>query len=366
MILPSKGISIQNVKTALNSKQNNLGALVANTNINKWSWWKPLDIVGKSIDENVIVDMNGGFSNLQDMKCDSILSLQNKIEQGQNIWNYQRPQTEYRLGDFRNYNTDSIPWTTLKIVDSGLDTELGLRFGERNYLPQLAQMSMCRDMNGYGLLFYYKNSAFDTKYYHLGTLSTNDADYNSTFRIAIDKIPSDTRWKIILCLSNTNATKGKMYDYSEVSAMGFRFMAMEAEPLEYINVDEITKLFNNVACTLNWVIGSYSNGRAVFQGSFDVFNNNDEEIQMRIEIYNNAEVEENRTMYDNTLYIGANDFVSISDLANSTWYTYQGEGSAQMRMRLTIYKYQKEKTKEFEASIDSTTQFPKTFNYTNE
>ena len=196
MILPDSGITMTMIQNAIGTDYKSIGKLIQNGDINKWSWWKPID-VERSINENVLIAENGGFSNLDEMKCDTLLALQNKVDAGENIWEYQRPTKEYRMGDFRNYNTTTVAWGNLISGATGIDTILGLKWEGGNYLPRLSQMPKVEEYDGYGILLYYHNSAFDTKYYHLGELSSNPNDFPATIRIPIENIPTNTKWKML-------------------------------------------------------------------------------------------------------------------------------------------------------------------------
>lgn len=117
MALPNTGITTSMVAQAIGVGSNDVGTLCKSTKINKWSKWKPISlnkVIG--IVENDLTSSNFGLVAQEAEQIenypwdgdDTLASIQQP-----SAWSYTKPTggstSPYRLGDFRNYNHDSLP-----------------------------------------------------------------------------------------------------------------------------------------------------------------------------------------------------------------------------------------------------------------
>lgn len=138
MALGSSNIKINDVRNALGETTNSLKGLCQSPGINKWAKWKPLPIA-TSLNETIIKDIDRGlvFGTFQTFaKCAEAL------EQGRGFQNiqYNKPQNNFRLGDFRNYDKDTYEGLAKltyqsKTNEVRVDTVAGFSFKEmvQNY-----------------------------------------------------------------------------------------------------------------------------------------------------------------------------------------------------------------------------------------
>lgn len=138
MALGSSNIKISDVRNALGETTNSLKELCQSPGINKWAKWKPLPIA-TSLNETIIKDIDRGlvFGTFQTFaKCAEAL------EQGRGFQNisYNKPQNNFRLGDFRNYDKDTYEGLAKLTYQSRtkevrVDTVAGFSFKEmvQNY-----------------------------------------------------------------------------------------------------------------------------------------------------------------------------------------------------------------------------------------
>lgn len=98
-ILKSNNISILDVHNTLGNASYDLGTLCKSTNINPYSMWKPVISTALTSDYNTMKNANFGF---KDGNSSTDLAARR--------WVYHMPtggsSSPYRLGDFRNYNSD--------------------------------------------------------------------------------------------------------------------------------------------------------------------------------------------------------------------------------------------------------------------
>ncbi len=156
MALPATNITTNAVKAALLETTNNVSRLCTSSNINKWSFWKPIEY-NTSISETILINENDGFTNLSEMHCDTLLGLQNKCYDGTNVWNYQQPTTAFRLGDFRNYSHSTTSWFNWIMETSpSIDNALEFYWNGDNMLSKLAQFPAIKNnYDGFGFILYY-------------------------------------------------------------------------------------------------------------------------------------------------------------------------------------------------------------------
>ena len=106
MKLGSTNISTTTVANALQTSSHDVGTLCTHANINKWSKWKPVRYATNTgITEEQLKSVQFGLT--------AATHLTQSQMQGNSVvgWTYNKPlggqNSPYRLGDFRNYNTDA-------------------------------------------------------------------------------------------------------------------------------------------------------------------------------------------------------------------------------------------------------------------
>lgn len=108
MALPTSGISVSMVKSAIGAGTNNVGQLCTHPNINKWSKKKPVIL------DSVAPDRSSSWWRSTSGNCgliipnfSSISALISHVEANGADWAYQKPTggstSPYRLGDFGGY-----------------------------------------------------------------------------------------------------------------------------------------------------------------------------------------------------------------------------------------------------------------------
>lgn len=112
MVLSSTNVKFSDVKTALGETTNSLKSLCTSNKINKWSLWKPIQRNNPITNVNDIYASDCGFD-LFFVQNGSINS--NIMGQNFDCWTYNIPSSNYRLGDFRNYDSDKKPWYDFEV-----------------------------------------------------------------------------------------------------------------------------------------------------------------------------------------------------------------------------------------------------------
>lgn len=112
MALSSDNISINDVQEVLGTTSSNLKDLCTNTDINPWSKWKPINSSVTTMDESTLASANYGIG-LRQITANDIKLLTSTLSPSYNSWlkgySYDIPSTNFRLGDFRNYEHNALP-----------------------------------------------------------------------------------------------------------------------------------------------------------------------------------------------------------------------------------------------------------------
>lgn len=105
MALPENNITTELVRQTLNARNNDVGSLCSNLNINKWSKWKPTQSDVVTMTDNELRLSNYSIEVLVANTPQALLTMvQNNQNKG---YKYLTP-TKYRLGDFRNYEHNAV------------------------------------------------------------------------------------------------------------------------------------------------------------------------------------------------------------------------------------------------------------------
>lgn len=123
MILPNTDISIMAVRNCLGYPSTDLGTLCTCDKVNMWSRYKP--VIYNVDTTNGITDWYKGRYGNCGIKLQSYNS---PLEAGKANWTLERPTggvtSPYRLGDFRGYNHNAVPFLTIQapeniLIDTG-------------------------------------------------------------------------------------------------------------------------------------------------------------------------------------------------------------------------------------------------------
>ena len=124
MSLGTTNISTTVVGQAIGLGSHNVGALCASTNVNQWSFYKPVSVQKYSglVDSDYYA-VDDGFTI---PTYSSPLELINALISGTK-WTYNKPAggagSPYRLGDFRGYNHTATNWFDMSIGGGSSDVE---------------------------------------------------------------------------------------------------------------------------------------------------------------------------------------------------------------------------------------------------
>ena len=105
MALPQTNITTEQVRQTLNARNNDVGALCTNLNINCWSKWKPTKSDVDTLTADELKNKNYSIEILVANTPQALLTMvQNNLNKG---YIYNKPNI-YRLGDFRNYEHNAV------------------------------------------------------------------------------------------------------------------------------------------------------------------------------------------------------------------------------------------------------------------
>lgn len=331
MALPDKNITTKMVREELKEETQQLSSLCTSKNINKWSNWKPIDTTDTTLTDATIQYNNGGFSNLNAMYCNTLLQCQNICDNGGNVWNYQKP-TKFRLGDFRNYNHTHPNW--MELVGTQVDDNRLIFTFKGNNLHNISKYKDVQEMgmNGYGLMFFYRNSGNDTKYYHLGDI----AQYSgTTMMVTTSGLTDATNYKILPILSHTpNAQRNKWYSVEQCTQNGFRFLATDGTPYNFTYESADGKQFNNLQLTLYISALSFTGNVAKISCAYDICNKNNQNVQLHITIQHNAENKAQRVLFEDNIVLNGDGIFSFP--LSSSFATYDATTTPELRLTIQL------------------------------
>lgn len=104
---------ISEVRQALGENSNSLSILSTSDNINKWSFYKPIQYrKATALTDEEINSKNCGFYNFV---FDTPFDLIHNIGE---VWKYEKPSSYFRLSDFKYYNHNAERWYILEELNS--------------------------------------------------------------------------------------------------------------------------------------------------------------------------------------------------------------------------------------------------------
>lgn len=135
MALGSTNVTITQVKNILGESSNVLSTLCKSSKINMWSKWKPINYTGGSLTNTIIENNRCGLNIIHSSSIGGLIDAIDAAVGNQpfdddfSAITYNRPTSNYRLGDFRNYNHSALePESTT--VNGDYPVTNGITLGE--------------------------------------------------------------------------------------------------------------------------------------------------------------------------------------------------------------------------------------------
>ena len=322
MALASSNIKISDVKTALGETTNSLKSLCTSDKINKWSLWKPIQY-NSSITESIIYQKNGGFtfpkySSVEEL-TDTYLDSSSDI-----TWTYNKPTSNYRLGDFRNYDHSAKSFCQYNITyDGNLYT---VTFD--NLSKYLRDFTPLQEYIECGFIVYKEDKTGNQYYIHSGPFDKNQGNIQVSMKFNV--LNSGRYYAIPVLVAEPTASEffpnsGELYYKSDMYDLPCVALDSVKRVVEYTGSSS-SKFYNNLSCKLiySYTVSEDSNGNTyvtINSLGLEIENENSTSYDIRIVVNNNGYYDDTRNMYDSTVTVGSNSTTSISSLVseNREW-----------------------------------------------
>ena len=278
-------ITAAQVKEILGETSHNIGQLCSSSNINKWSFYKPVSSVKVALeDDDDYYECNDGF-NISTYS--SALNLISGVVNN-TAWTYQ-PRTVYRLGDFRNYNHNATEWFQFdaitysayngSVIQFTLSDDLGWLFNNFGVFSQLVASHQSGYLDiGFILTTSWTNNVNSCYYYKF----CDYLDYDEHQSIAFNSnLPDGTYYVIPVLTTYTNVTAGTFTYINQNSNIYGNWYALPSQPVvitKTASSGEDSEVCNQIDVYTDngsYTDGSDSNGEYISNLDFDLIVTND-------------------------------------------------------------------------------------------
>lgn len=228
-------ITASQVKEMLGESSHNIGQLCSSSNINKWSFHKPVSSTKVALeDDDDYYDCNDGFSiSTYSSALDLISGVVNNT-----AWTYQ-PRTVYRLGDFRNYNHNATEWfqfdaATYTAYDGSaiqftLSDDLGWLFNNFAKFRDYTASHQSGNLDIGFILTTSWNSSINSCYYYK---FCDYLDYDNRQSIVFSAdLPDGTYYVIPVLTTYTNVTAHSFTYINQNSSIYGYWFALPSQPV---------------------------------------------------------------------------------------------------------------------------------------
>lgn len=220
-------ITASQVKEILGETSHNIGQLCSSSNINKWSFYKPVSLVKtSSLEDSDWYSVDDGFTNIA---FSSPFNLIQNLSQG---WQYNPPSRYLRLGDFRGYNHNATRWFEAELVN-GSTIEIGstLRISFSDDLQWLYNFNSFDSSMDFGFLVLTSLNANSFYYYKVPNIADLDSEkislpINSPLSIG-------TYYAIPIMTSQTNFVSGQYHYINQNTSLYGSWLMLPTPPIQF-------------------------------------------------------------------------------------------------------------------------------------
>ena len=311
-------LNTASVAKCLGANTLDVGSLCTSTLINKWSFHKPMG--GNSPKELSIeekYEMDGGYSNLEDMKAETLLGARNNYTDKNLDWERTLP-TWYRLTDFIGYINQANNFSPSAVIGYTTDGFMTIDLTwDADVQKHLQSMKTTKGYPNIGVLVYGSDNSL--YYAHIGRLSDNV----NTCHIGLDAhLPQSTNTTlsfIPILVDNGIAgdlikpfSEARLYTNDELENNGvsagqhqyapFSMLTLGSKPFQLKYKHYFLRLFDNISIDVAWESGFNNNSKqGRFSGDISIINDNvDKDITANITVENNSGNEGNRKLHTAT------------------------------------------------------------------
>lgn len=326
-------VSISTVARILGTNSTDVGTLCTSPLINKYSVHRPMGIDSpKELTDDEICKNNGGYTDIADMVCSSLVGVKNKYENGNKLdWATQTP-VWFRLTDFIGYKHTTRDFTPIGEITEDADGKsiLTLTWGAdiQNYITKFAIYKSGSTNNvGFGQLGIFLEVFGDIYFVCVSQIATSN---KFTTSINLDDAlagkstgtsgdqPEKGTIKAIPVLADYGIgngttgvlTNGKVYTGNELNTNGqssgqhvkapFKFLALCGKLYTGTYKNFIYKTFENIKYTLTWVGGYNKSGDfgSWDGGDFAITNYSSRTIEVSVKLYGESTDDGGKVIYD--------------------------------------------------------------------
>lgn len=316
-------VSDYDICRALGENTLDIGSLCQSKSINKYSFHKPMNVdtpLELTLEQKYAID--GGYD-LTDMVKDTLLDVANSYTGNNHEWEYVKPEIWGRFTDFIGYNSqagDFSPTCTLHVpTDKGFAT-LDIAWNS-DVQPHISKFKTYNEQSSNNLGFRHLGVLFimgSTPYFYFISLlpETSQNSFTLFFEEALHEALQSTPTAkynvkvvplLVDCGIGVNAapplfSKDKMYTNDQLKNNGvgqgqhqyapFKMLALGSTPFEFTFKTLLYRTFDNITADFVWYSGGYSFGFGDYEGDVSVWNQNNFQIYLKVQLLGNGYLEE--------------------------------------------------------------------------
>ena len=254
---------ISEVRQALGENSNSLSILSTSNNVNKWSFYKPIQFnKSTALTDEEINSKNCGFYNFV---FNTPFDLIHNIGE---VWKYEKPSSYFRLSDFRNYNHNAERWYILQELNNN-----------NNYF----RLDLSTDISLFTSFQELKNQDLDFGFLISTTLDNtttsgyyykqcNILDLDGNYHIDASNLPIGTYQVIPVLTSDIRYNSGTLTAINRNSDFVGSWYAFPSQPIaiQVADIPPITKKLQLSVANSYYALGVDQTGEFIENIEFDL------------------------------------------------------------------------------------------------
>lgn len=254
---------ISEVRQALGENSNSLSILSTSNNVNKWSFYKPIQFnKSTALTDEEINSKNCGFYNFV---FNTPFDLIHNIGE---VWKYEKPSSYFRLSDFKYYNHNAERWYILEELNNNNN------FVRLNLTTDISLFTSFQELKNQDLDFGFlisttlDNTTVSGYYYK----QCNILDLDGNYHIDTSNLPIGTYQVIPVLTSDIRYNSGTLTAINRNSDFVGSWYAFPSQPIaiQVADIPPITKKLQLSVANSYYALGVDQTGEFVENIEFDL------------------------------------------------------------------------------------------------
>ena len=254
---------ISEVRQALGENSNSLSILSTSDNVNKWSFYKPIQFnKSTALTDEEINSKNCGFYNFV---FNTPFDLIHNIGE---VWKYEKPSSYFRLSDFKYYDHNAERWYILKELNNNNN------FVRLNLTTDISLFTSFQELKNQDLDFGFlisttlDNTTVSGYYYK----QCNILDLDGNYHIDASNLPIGTYQVIPVITSDIRYNSGTLTAINRNSDFVGSWYAFPSQPIsiQVADIPPITKKLQLSVANSYYALGVDQTGEFIENIEFDL------------------------------------------------------------------------------------------------